>query len=237
MKIFTVVNGSVTPGAAVSKHSLTGAGIAIPVILVGEAGRGRKLGVLPVAQDAIPMVPCPSQGSRYLTSGRPCEQCGIMLGPALEGGGYSVPTAEHPQTGEAFGLLVAADVDSSRAGHPKLVAEGAASADECLIVLLTTPGFRGGASHTGDRLPQSEGEDLFFSPFPGRTICSGSVAQGDAGRMGGCEQLVVVMPRGVVFRTSRSGRLYGKPGSHYYVFDGSAILAATWEERQAADLF
>jgi len=45
------------------------------------------------------------------------------------------------------------------------------------------------------------------------------------------------MPKGVVFRTGYSGRLYGAPAAHYYVFDGEKILAATWEERMLTELF
>ena len=52
---------------------------------------------------------------------------------------------------------------------------------------------------------------LEFHPFPGEILCKGIIAQGQAGRMGSGEQLVAVMPRGVVFRTGYSGRLYGAP--------------------------
>ena len=47
-RVFTIREGKVTKGALVEKFSLKGAGIEIPAILVGEDGRGRKLGVLPV---------------------------------------------------------------------------------------------------------------------------------------------------------------------------------------------
>lgn len=48
MKMFTVSNGTVFDGAPVAKLSLKGAGIDIPAIIVGEEGRGRARGVLPV---------------------------------------------------------------------------------------------------------------------------------------------------------------------------------------------
>ena len=48
MKIFTIASGEVSEGARVDSFTLKGAGISIPAILVGEEGRGRKLGVLPV---------------------------------------------------------------------------------------------------------------------------------------------------------------------------------------------
>ena len=48
MKIFTIESGNVTEGIRVDSFTLKGAGITIPAILVGEEGRGRRLGVLPV---------------------------------------------------------------------------------------------------------------------------------------------------------------------------------------------
>jgi len=48
MKIFTIENGQVTEGAIVRAFHLKGADVAISAILVGEEGRGRHLGVLPV---------------------------------------------------------------------------------------------------------------------------------------------------------------------------------------------
>ena len=48
MKIYTVENGRISEGATVDTFKLSKAEISIPAILVGEEGRGRRLGVLPV---------------------------------------------------------------------------------------------------------------------------------------------------------------------------------------------
>lgn len=48
MKIFTISSGNVTEGARVDSFTLKGANITIPAIIIGEEGRGRKLGILPV---------------------------------------------------------------------------------------------------------------------------------------------------------------------------------------------
>ena len=48
MKVFTVSNGAVSDSTTVEKLTLSGAGIAIPAILIGEEGRGRARGVMPV---------------------------------------------------------------------------------------------------------------------------------------------------------------------------------------------
>src|SRR5690554_3128080 len=48
MKIFTIESGDVSEGVRVDSFTLKGAGVSIPAILIGEEGRGRELGVLPV---------------------------------------------------------------------------------------------------------------------------------------------------------------------------------------------
>ena len=59
-RIFTVLEGTVTEGAAVEMLRLSGAGIQIPAIIIGEEGRGRKRGVLPVA--GLKETSCPDRG-------------------------------------------------------------------------------------------------------------------------------------------------------------------------------
>jgi len=59
---------------------------------------------------------------------------------------------------------------------------------------------------------------ICFHPFPGQVLVRGTIAQGAAGRMGCGEQIIAVIPAGKVFRTAYSGRLYGTPSAHYYVY-------------------
>jgi len=47
-KIFTISSGSVSDGATVTSFALKGAGVTIPVITVGETGRGRHQEILAV---------------------------------------------------------------------------------------------------------------------------------------------------------------------------------------------
>jgi phosphoribosyl-ATP pyrophosphohydrolase len=54
--------------------------------------------------------------------------------------------------------------------------------------------------------------------------------------MGSGEQIIAIVPKNVVFRTGYSGRLYGAPAGHYYIFDGKQLLAVTWGERMATDI-
>lgn len=237
LRVFTIESGVVTAGAVIESLKLKGAGIEIPAILIGEEGRGRERGVVPVGSP--PQVPCPEQGKDMWTSADVCRQCGVTLGEAQGS------TRHHPDSGLVTGRLMFAEVGQTKANKPKLLAAPGATTDEKIVVVLRTAiGFRGGNSHTGDRSGTEEFEEwgekktrLTFAPFPGEVIARGAIAQGTAGRMGGGDQLVAIMPKDVVFRTAYYGRLYGAPGAHYYKWDGERLLAMTWEEREASDIF
>jgi|LFRM01.2.fsa_nt_gb hypothetical protein len=204
MKIFTIGSGKVTEGVRVDSFTLKGAGVTIPAILIGEEGRGRRLGVLPV-----------------------------QLLPDTY--------AEWQENGYAY--IHSAKVGTTKSGKPKLFqTEDADTTEKCICVFRTQIGYRGGNSHTGDRDGGMERdywgkERPTFHPFPGEILCEGIIAQGDAGRMGSGEQLVAVMPADTVFRTGYSGRLYGAPRAHYYVYRDGQLLSATWEERDVSDIF
>ena len=134
--------------------------------------------------------------------------------------------------------VLAATLGSTRAGWPKLLEAVDTAAPEdgsAILVFRTEIGYRGGNSHTGDRVP--EVKPTAFLPFPGRILVEGRIAQGAAGAMGSGQQLVAIVPPDVVFRTGYSGRLYASPAAHYYRLRGQAVQAATWQERQVADLF
>ncbi len=204
MKIFTIESGKVTEGVRVDSFTLKGAGVTIPAILIGEEGRGRILGVLPVQL-------LPDTYAEWLEKG--------------------------------YTHILSATVGTTKSGKPKLFqTEDADTTEKCICVFRTKIGFRGGNSHTGDRDGGTE-EDYWgierptFHPFPGEILCEGVIAQGDAGRMGWGMQLVAIMPANTVFRTGYSGRLYGAPSEHYYVYRDGQLLSATWEEREVAEIF
>lgn len=202
--VFTIEDGKVSAGAQAVAFELTSAGKSIPAITVGESGRGRELGVLPVE--------------------------GV----------------------DAGGTILAARVGETRSGKPKLIAGTVeTTAESAIVVLRTGIGFRGSNGHDGDftgwvcadgstggpRGSAPAEAEYKFSPRPGRELCRGRIADGLAGRAGGGEQLVLFVPKGEIFSAYRTGRLYGAPARHYYVFDGEQVLAATWKEREASDLF
>lgn len=202
--LFTISHGKVQEGASVDRLQLKGAGIEIPVLSVGEEGRGRRRGVLSVQLDRDSQTQWEAKESI---------------------------------------LLKAVSLGTTKAGRLKLNQRPSATHRDHLLAVLRTPiGFRGSNSHSGDRTgeyqenPYGEPQPT-FKPFPGIVLERGVIAQGDAGRAGSGEQFISLIPQGEVFRTAYSGRLYGGPSSHYFTYDGRQVLAATWDERTASDIF
>ena len=235
-RVFTICHGKVEAGAVISDLALKGAGMTIPAVIVGEEGRGRSRGVVPV--DHVPLVACPDQGKDAWTSADQCPKCKAVLGPKEEGK-YS---RLHPVEGQVRGRLLFASIGTTKAGKPKFFTAEKADSDEFVLAVMPTPiGFRGSNNHTGDRSGTEKdysGSDIIkFLPFPGEIIADGVIAQGTAGRAGSGTQVIAKIPKGQVFRTGYSGRLYGGPPAHYYLWDCERVIAATWDERTAADLF
>jgi hypothetical protein len=198
MKVYTIQDGVVTEGAKVQPRLLS-CGVTIPTVAVGEEGRGRKLGFLPVEL---------SNSKDFETNGETVIY-NCRLGKTAKGGHKLIEQQDSSDNDKCI--------------------------DKCIVVLRTGIGFRGTNSHTGDRVVGSD--PIEFMQFPCQVLAEGVIAQGTAGRMGSGQQFIAVAPRGVVFRTSYTGRLYGRASSHYYIFTGEKIMSATWEERIAADLF
>ena len=133
-----------------------------------------------------------------------------------------------------------AKLGETKSGKPKLIqSDTAAEYDERFIaVFRTNIGYRGSNAHTGDRAENWTQDSQIYGTFPAESILEiGRIAQGQAGRMGSGEQLIAVMPKKTVFRTQLSGRMYGRQSCHYYYHNGEEVLSATWDERDAADMF
>lgn len=202
MQIWAIANGA-NHGAVVKTFTLKNGEISIPAIIIGEDGRGRQRGVLPV---------------------------------------HLLPENHAKWNQEGQVLIKAATIGTTKAGRPKLFEAETASAesDKFIAVMRTEIGFRGSNIHSGDIFEHkvdSYGDDCsIFEKWPGENICSGYIAQGCAGRAGGGDQYVSIMPKGVVFRTRLGGRMYGKPREYYYKHNGKTVLFCTHEEREVSDL-
>lgn len=199
MKVYTISSGDVATGARVARRALS-SGMEIPVIMVGEEGRGRKL-------DFVVVELLPENKKRFDAK----EEVSIEF----------------------------AVIGTTRNGGVKLIEKREGEADEFVAVFYTQMGYRGGNSHTGDRTPETFNSEsnIQFLSFPGRELASGTIAEGQAGGMGSGKQIIAVMPKGVVFRTGYSGRMYGRPTAHYYIHNESDLISSTWDDRIASDIF
>ena len=249
MKVYTVENGKVAEGVRVGSFTLKGAGVTIPAVIVGEEGRGRKLGVLPVQLLPDTYAEWQEKGYTHIRSAE--------VGTTKAGKPKLFQTTEDADTTEkcicAFRTQIGYRGGNSHTGDRKeeyWVREWYASFPESVPMkerYTWEEVQRYSREYLKARYP---GEDisqyspnagfrrvLDFLPFPGEILCEGIIAQGAAGRMGSGDQLVAVMPAGIVFRTGYYGRLYGAPAAHYYIFRDGQILSATWEEREVAEIF
>ncbi len=244
MKIFTIENGKVSEGVKVDSFTLKGAGVSIPAIIIGEEGRGRKLGVLSVHLLPDTYVEWKENGYVYIHSAE--------IGTTKSGKHKLSQTKEADTTEKCicvFRTKIGFRGGNSHTGDRKgeyWVREWFISLPEnvpkkerytreevvAIVAAITPPEEKGIW-----RWDEGFERKLEFNPFPGEILCDGIIAQGQAGRMGSGRQLVAVMPEDIVFRTGYSGRLYGAPSAHYYVYRRGQLLSATWEEREISDIF
>lgn len=249
MKIFTVSDGESTIGARVESFTLKGANITIPAILVGENGRGRELGVLPVQLTKEQYDVWKEKGEVEITF--------ATLGKTRAGNPKLFADTETTDTDTA--IVVFRTGIGFRGGNSH-------TGDRCDEFYTLKYDYKEAAMLAGvplqDRYTEKEAwqyapviwkerfdyetelacpcgfeHHLEFLPFPGEIFAKGKIAQGAAGRMGCGEQIVAVIPVNQVFRTAYSGRLYGSPSAHYYIYQDGKILSATWQERQVSDIF
>ena len=236
MKIFTVENGKAIEGVRVDSFTLKGAGVTIPAITVGEEGRGRKLGVLPVQLLPNSYKEWQENGYTYIHSAE--------VGTTKAGKPKLFQTTEDADTEKCiciFRTKIGYRGGNSHTGDRKeeyWVREWYASFSfPESVPMKERYTWEEVQRYSREYLEARFRRVLDFHPFPGEILCEGIIAQGAAGRMGSGDQLVAVMPANTVFRTGYSGRLYGAPAAHYYIFRDGQILSATWEEREVAEIF
>lgn len=245
MKIFTIESGDVIEGARVDTFMLKGAGITIPAIIVGEEGRGRKLGVLPVQL-------LPDDYKRWQEEG--CVYINFAEVGTTKAGKPKLLQTEDVNTTEKciciFRTMIGFRGGNSHTGDRKdeyWVPNWFCRLDiSALGKELKENYTKEEAIEIAEELNSSVekypwdvifNKKLEFYPFPGEILSSGVIAQGDAGRMGSGDQYVAIIPADVVFRTEYKGRLYGYPSEHYYIFRDGQLLAVTREERELSDIF
>lgn len=243
MNIFTTVNGRVEAGAAVQAFTLSGGG-QIAAIIVGEDGRGRKQGVVPVDAPV---------GGRVMTAGVGQTKAGrprlVVGGPetdraiivAPEGMGFR---GGNEFTGDAQTVQFSLDYDARWrvASRRSELAEwlsrhGIDPQATDYEVAHRLEGLRLEAADFGPTGETELERHFGFAPFPGTDLTVGEIAEGQAGRAGHGWQRIFTIPAGVVWRVGYTGRLYGGPNNHYYLFTGETVITATREERELDDTF
>lgn len=258
MKIFTIESGEVKEGARVDSFTLRGAGVTIPAIIIGEEGRGRKLGVLPVQLLPDKYREWQENGYVYIYSaeigqtkaGKPklietefaetIERCICIFETIIGFRGSNSHTGDLKSEYWVPNWLWRSDFSAlvkeflGKEQKEKYTEDEGRQIIEDLNSLVPEEVKFPRKKYIFDAIFTKKRE---FHPFPGEIISTGIIAQGDAGRMGSGEQLVAIMPADVVFRTGYSGRLYGYPSEHYYIYRDGKLLAVTREERELSDIF
>ena len=242
MKIFTIRSGEVEEGARVGTFTLKGAGVSIPAIIVGEEGRGRELGILPVELLPEQYKEWKEKGHVYIFS--------AQVGETKSGKPKLYQTEEVDTTKRCvciFKTKIGFRGSNKHSGDLKEEYWTPNWLWEAKILALGNgvkeKYTKQEAVEIAERLDSQYPWDVvfekrrLFNPFPGETICKGVIAQGDAGRMGSGEQLVAIIPAGEVFRTAYSGRLYGQPVEHYYIYKNGKVISTTKEEREVSGIF
>lgn len=249
MRVFTIESGEVVEGVRVNSFTLKGAGITIPAVIIGEEGRGRKLGILPVHLLPDDYKKWKEEGCAYIHSAE--------IGTTRAGRPKLFQTEEANTLEKCiciFRTKIGTRGGNSHTGDRKdeyWVPHWSWEADVLELKKeikekYTEKEARGIAKELDSPEPWEDIniilETIFerrveFHPFPGEILCDGIIAHGMAGRAASGEQLVAIIPADTVFRTGYSGRLYGAPAAHYYIFRDGQLLAATWEERGISDIF
>lgn len=221
MKVFEIEDGEVRRGAEVT--ILEAGGIKLPVIIVGEPGRGREEGILRV--ELLPGNLERWQSGKYHTTvsfgrigttknGAPMlieeeedtnsDQCLVVFRTSI---GFR---GSNSHQGDRIGWICTwCDAQGEELEPPKLC-------PKCGYLSYTKPRF---------------------APFPGEVIVKGRIAEGAAGRMGSGEQIIAVLKKRDIFSTGYTGRTYDRLKRHYYQYNGETILSVTWQERIISDIF
>ena len=246
MRIFTINSGEVSEGVRVGTFTLKGAGVSIPAIIIGEEGRGRKQGILPVQLLPDSYKEWEQNGYTYIhfatigttRAGKPKlfqtegadteEKCICIFRTKIGFRGGNSHTGDRKSEYWVPNWFFKSDILALGEELKERYTEQEA------ISIAEKLSSSAEKKYPWDVIFQRK---LEFHPFPGEILCEGIIAQGDAGRMGSGEQLVAILPANTVFRTGYSGRLYGQPEAHYYIYRNGQLLAATWEEREVSDIF
>lgn len=202
MKVFEVSEEKVTEGAEVEKFRLA-CGVEIPAVLVGEKGRGRKLGVLPVqfmTDEKFKKTKIFNATLGHTQTGKP-----KLVEVNEDGGDEAIVVFRTPIGFRGY---------NRHTGVEKVMCE------DC----------KGSGKEGNFTCYKCKGSGKVYAPFPGKVLVEGIIAQGEAGLMGEGSQLIAVVPKGQWIRVFIGGRRYGRPSKYFYLFNGKKVIVATGED-------
>ena len=242
MKIFTIAAGSVKTGGEVVALPLA-SGAKVPAVTVGEEGRGRKLGVLPVT-----LLP---ESKALWDSGKNPRIKNVRVGETHAGLPKLIEIDDDGDTSHAVIILATPAGFRGSNSHGEMIMWGLDNEYGWKIEGLpytTKARFRGeliknpeiekkfSQARENSKYLYANSVEEFVERYaytftegdlPGKILVRGEIAQGMAGRAGGGSQYILVVPRGARWAIKMTGRLYGSPSAYEYFFDGVAVTPYT----------
>jgi hypothetical protein len=217
MKIFKINGENIFEGVFVDSLKIKSTNTAIPVIQVGEEGRGRYLASIP-----IQLV---TESYRKWQAGEPVNIRYASIGFTRAGAPKIIEERGNDCTTHCL-IINVSDI-GFRGGNYHFT-EGVEDTREVSIDIdgWAEKCLRNVNARIGSSIKNAV--DL---------LSAGLIAQGDAGRMGNGIQYIGILTRDKIIGTERFGRLYGEPDTCFYFFNGSDLLVATKEERIISEIF
>lgn len=209
MKVVTINDGSILYSAEVIKHTLS-SGVVIPVVGVGESGRGRKYSYLVTELLKDSKQQWEQEDKTLITS--------ASVGKTKSGNPKLLQAEETEEKTKNWLVVFRTPIgfrgSNSHAGDVN---------------------DKSWTEEEKEKYDQPKSQHCL--DFPGTILTTGIIAEGDAGRMGSGEQLICTVPVGSIVRVGYGGRRYSSPTAHYYQFNEKNVVVATWDERLASDIF
>lgn len=252
--VFTVKNGAVSAGTEVRLRRLPAGGFSRQIVL-GNPSQCKPVAL--TVYDTRIGEPCPCRmdgGVWTKMTEEYCRRCGTHLKNKL----LIAPTwhqvlRAHPNDGHVPARLLAASLVETN-GRPGLVAQESCNTSDKILVVFRTGLGRGGVNeHKGETLgwrctscswyeyvprPKvcpicQDKVKSINAAFPGKVIVSGDVSTRPKIVS---TKMVALLGLGQVFQTVHLGE-DGKFHSHYYMWDGEALLHATMRLRNKTNIF
>lgn len=203
MKVFTMQDLplQVVEGAEVKKLKLSN-GVIIDTVQVGEQGRGRQLGVIPVQLQT----PWDGDGERIIKNAK--------IGQTLKGSPKFFEIPAEGDNDEDYILVLRTPIGHRGSSEHFVVCKG--EVDKLLLLRRST-------------IQDQDKEGSCTLPSL-KVLAQGIIAQGLAGMMGAGEQYVLQVSPPMRLEIHINGRLYGEPSTYNIYVEKTGVSVLTPEE-------